>query len=102
MNNTKANGLQNANFLIISVPGLICAIEIRKTALYSLEGHLESNYSKETARKNNSSDLKSMNNTKANGLRNAHFSIISLPGRICAIKIRETALYSLEGLFESN
>ena len=28
MNNTKANGLQNAHFLIISVPGLICAIQI--------------------------------------------------------------------------
>ena len=51
MNTTKANGLQNAHFSIISVPGLICAIGIRKTALYSLEGPLESNYSKETAKK---------------------------------------------------
>ena len=40
MNNTKANGLQNAHFSIISVPGLICAIEIGETALYSLEGPL--------------------------------------------------------------
>ena len=52
MNNTKANGLQNAHFLIISVPGLICAIRIRERALHSLEGPLESNYSKETVKKN--------------------------------------------------
>ena len=50
-NNTKANGLQNAHFWVISFPGRICAIEIRETALYSLEGPLESNYSKETAKK---------------------------------------------------
>ena len=50
MNNTKANGLQNANFSIISVPGLMCAIEIRETALYSFKGPLESNYSKETTK----------------------------------------------------
>ena len=47
-------------------------------------------------------DIKSMNNTKANGLRNAHFSKISVPGLICAIKIRETALYSLEDHLKSN
>ena len=52
MNNTKANGLQNAHFLKISVPGVICAIRIRETALYSLEGPLESNQSKEAAKKN--------------------------------------------------
>ena len=51
MNNTKANGLQNAHFSIISVPGLICAIRIRETASYSLDGPLESNYSKETTKK---------------------------------------------------
>ena len=51
MNNTKAKGLQNAHFFIISVPGLICAIKIRETALYSLEGPLVSNYSKETTKK---------------------------------------------------
>ena len=51
MNNTKANGLQNAHFSKISVPGLICAMKIRKTALYTLEGLLESNYSKETDKK---------------------------------------------------
>ena len=51
MNNTKANGLQNANFSKISDPGLICAIEIRETSLYSLQGPLESNYSKETTKK---------------------------------------------------
>ena len=43
MNNTKANDLQNAHFLKISVPGIICAIKIRERALYSLEGPLESN-----------------------------------------------------------
>ena len=43
MNNTKANGLQNADFSKISASGLIFAIKIRKTALYSLEGPLESN-----------------------------------------------------------
>ena len=51
MNNTKANGLHNANFLKISVPGLIWSIQIRETALYSLEGPLESNQGKETAKK---------------------------------------------------
>ena len=50
MNNTKANGLQNAHFSIISVPVLICAIKIRETALYILEGSIESNYSKDTAK----------------------------------------------------
>ena len=43
MNNTKTNGLQKAHFPKISDPGLISAIEIRKTAHYSLEGPLESN-----------------------------------------------------------
>ena len=52
MNNTKANGLQKANFSKISVPGLICAIRMWETALYSLAGPLESNYSEETAKKN--------------------------------------------------
>ena len=47
----KENGLQNAHFSIFSVPGLICAIEIRETALYSLGGPLESNYSKEATKK---------------------------------------------------
>ena len=51
MNNSKANGLQNAHFSIISVPGRIWANRIRETALYSLEGRLESTYSKETAKK---------------------------------------------------
>ena len=48
MNNTKENGLQNAHFSKISVRGLICANKFRKTALYSLEGSLESNESIET------------------------------------------------------
>ena len=52
MNHTKANGLQNAHFSINSVPGLISANKIRERALYNLEGPLESNYSKETAKKN--------------------------------------------------
>ena len=43
MNNTKANGLQKAHFSIISVPGVICAIENQETALYNLEGPIESN-----------------------------------------------------------
>ena len=43
-----------------------------------------------------------MNNTKANGLQKAHFSIISVPGLIYVIKIRETALYSLQDPLESN
>ena len=51
MNNTKDNGLQNSHFSIISVPGPICAIRIREAALYSLEGPLESNYSKESTKK---------------------------------------------------
>ena len=50
MNNSKANGIQNAHFSKISVPGLICANKIRETTLYSLEGPLESNYSKETTK----------------------------------------------------
>ena len=52
MNNAKANGLHNAHFAKISLPGLICAIKIRETVLCSLEGPLESIYSKETAKKN--------------------------------------------------
>ena len=52
MNNTKPNGLQDAHFSEISIPGHNCAIKIRKTALYSLEGPLQSNYSKESAMKN--------------------------------------------------
>ena len=52
MNNTKANGLQNAHFSKISVSGLISATKTRETALYSLKGPLESNYSKESAKKN--------------------------------------------------
>ena len=51
MNNTKANRLQNAHFSKISVPGHKCARNILKTALYSLESSIESNYSKETAKK---------------------------------------------------
>ena len=43
--------VQNAQFSKISVPGFICAIEIRETVLYSLEGSLDSNISKETAKK---------------------------------------------------
>ena len=43
-----------------------------------------------------------LNNTKPNGHKNAHFSKISVPGVICAIKIGETALYSLKGPLESN
>ena len=41
-----------------------------------------------------------MNNTKANGLQKTHFSRISVPGLISAIKIQETALYGLEGPLE--
>ena len=52
MNNTKTNGLQNAHFSKIYVSGLICANKIWETALYSSEGPLESNYSRETAMKN--------------------------------------------------
>ena len=52
---------------------------------------------KKTAQKKKNCDLKSMNNTKANGLQNAHFSEISVPGLICDIEIPSTALYSLEG-----
>ena len=37
----------------------------------------------------------------ANSIKNAHFSKISGPGLICAIKIRETALYKLEVPLES-
>ena len=42
-------------------------------------------------------DLKSMNNTKANRLKTGLFSKKANSGHICANKIRETALYSLEG-----
>ena len=41
-----------------------------------------------------------MNNTKPNSLQNAQFSKVSV--LICAIKIRETALYSLKGPLESS
>ena len=43
MNNTKANGLQNAQILKIAYSGLISAGIKRGTALCSLEGPLESN-----------------------------------------------------------
>ena len=43
MNNTKANGLQNAQILKIAYSGLISAGINRKTVLYSLKGPLESN-----------------------------------------------------------
>ena len=51
MNNSKAYGLQNAHFSIISVAGLIGAIKMRETAWYSLEGPLKSHYSKEATKK---------------------------------------------------
>ena len=56
----------------------------------------------EPLKKIKNSDLKSMNNTKANGLQNAHFLKIAVPGLMCPIEIRETALYNLEGPLESN
>ena len=43
MNNTKANGLQSGQFLKIAHSGRIWANKIQETALYSLEGPLESN-----------------------------------------------------------
>ena len=52
MNNTKPNGLQNTHISKISLPGPICANKIRKTASCSLEGPLESIYSKETVKRN--------------------------------------------------
>lgn len=41
MNNTKANSLQTGQFLKIAYSGRSSRNEIRKTALYSLEGSLE-------------------------------------------------------------
>ena len=52
MNNTKANGLKNAHSWKNANSGHTGAISIRKQAAYILEGPLGSNYSKETARKN--------------------------------------------------
>ena len=52
MNNTKANSLKRGQFLKIAYSGHSCANKIQETALYSLEGPLESNYSKETAKEN--------------------------------------------------
>ena len=43
MNNTKANGLQNAHYLKIAYSGLISARINQKTVLYRLEGPSESN-----------------------------------------------------------
>ena len=54
-----------------------------------------------TLKKNDNFWLKPMNNTKANGLQNDHFSKISVPVLICSIKIWETALNSLVGSLES-
>ena len=51
MNNTKANSLQTGQFLKIAYSGRSSRNEIRKTALYSLEGSLEWDYSKETDKK---------------------------------------------------
>ena len=50
MNNTKANGLQSGQILQIAYSGLISAGINRETILYNSEGPLESNYSKETAK----------------------------------------------------
>ena len=50
MNNTKANGLQNGQILKIAYSGHTSRNKIRETALHSLEGSMESNYSKETAK----------------------------------------------------
>ena len=71
--------------------------------LYTVSKALESQTkAKKPLKKIQNSDLKSINNTKTNGLKNAHFPKISVPGLICAIKVRQTALYSLEGPVESN
>ena len=51
MNNTEVNSLKTGQLSRHSIYGLICAIRIRETALCSLEGPLESNYSKETTKK---------------------------------------------------
>ena len=48
MNNTTANRLQNPWFSKKADSGHTSAIKIRETALYSLEGSIESNCSKET------------------------------------------------------
>ena len=102
MNNTKANGPQNAYFSKISVPGLIRAFKIWDTD-FPAQKALQSQTTAKKALKNNENiSLQTMNNTKANGLQNAHFSRISVPGLICPIKIRETDLCSLEGPLESN
>ena len=60
MNNTKANGLQNAHISQIANSGHTGAISIRKQAAYILECPLGSDYSKETAKKN--SKLSPQNN----------------------------------------
>ena len=44
MNNTKANRLQNGQFLKIATSGHTGANTIRETTLYGLEGPLESNF----------------------------------------------------------
>ena len=66
MNNTKPNRLKNDWFSKNANFGQSSRNKIRETALYILEGSIESNYSKETAIKNLNFDLKSMNNTKPN------------------------------------
>ena len=48
---TKANSLQTNWFSKLAHFGHICSYAIRETALYSLETSLQSNYSKQTAKK---------------------------------------------------
>ena len=78
MNNTM---LQNACSSKEAYPGHNCAIEILETDLQSLEGSDRIKL-QQTAEKSLNSDLKTMNNTEANGLQNANFSKISVPGLI--------------------
>ena len=73
MNNTKANGLQNANFLKISVLVLFELIKFGKQFYTSLKALWSQNKAKKPLRKIKHFRQKTMNNTKANGLKIAHF-----------------------------
>ena len=57
---------------------------------------------KKPLKKNNNFLLKTMNNTKANRPQSGQILKIAYSGHTSRNKIRETALYSLEGRLESN
>ena len=81
MNNTRTNSLQSDQMFEIAYSSNTSGNKIQKTNFYSSKGSMAS-ISKKTAKENKAFLLKSMNNIKANGLKNAHCLKVSVPGII--------------------